>query len=318
MNFKNDLQYSSPDSNAQIAIDKVGIVDVKKRIDINWAPSQHYWFMPKISALIYLPKNQRGIHMSRSAEMIEEAINLTVFKPVRSTEQFAKRILDSLLEMHEYTNYAEVKMSGDMILQVSENDERHGQKPFELLMEACANRNPDGIVQYSGFIGISAWGMTCCPCAREMNVEYVKKMVEKRKDIIISNDQLDKLLTVIPIASHNQRAKGTIQIGFSEMNQEIINVIDLIEVIEHSMSSPIQAVLKRPQEAEMVRRAHLNPVFAEDSIRRMAKQLSAEKFQLIPCENVVKMSILSYESIHLHNVYAEIESTMGELRLNFK
>ena len=54
--------------------------------------------------------------------MIEEAINATLFKPVHSFEEFAKHILDTLLEMHEYTNHAEVSLAGDSYLQVKEGE----------------------------------------------------------------------------------------------------------------------------------------------------------------------------------------------------
>ena len=317
MQFKKDLQYSSPRDFGEIVIDKVGITDVKKKIEVNRGSGQIFWISPKISALIRLPKHQRGIHMSRSAEMIEEAINATLFKPVKSLEEFARRILDSLLEMHEYTDHAEVNLEGDLILQMVENDGRQGQKPFEIMVNAEADRAEDGQITYGGKIGLSAYGMTCCPCAKEMNVEYIQQMVESRKDLNISSEDLDKLLQILPVASHNQRAKGTIKIGFNSLDKEVIDVLKLIEVIENSMSAKIQAVLKRPQEAELVRKAHLNPVFAEDSIRRMATQLSQECFEKIPDETEVEISTLSYESIHIHNVYAEIKSTFKKLRNAF-
>jgi GTP cyclohydrolase IV len=314
MQFKSDLQYSSPDKFGEITIDKVGITDVKKKIAVHWDEGHHYWISPKISALIRLPKHQRGIHMSRSAEMIEECINLTLFKPVHSLEEFAKRILNKLMEMHEYTDHAEVSLAGDLILQIVEKDERSGQKPFEIKVNAEANRLENDSLSYKGNVGISAWGMTCCPCAQEMNREYIESIVESRKDINISKEQLSKLFQILPVASHNQRALGSIQIGFTNLDKEVMNVLDLIEVIESSMSGRIQAVLKRPQEAELVRKAHLNPVFAEDSIRRMAMQLAKKQFSDIPDGATVKISILSYESIHIHNVFAEITSTFKEIR----
>jgi GTP cyclohydrolase-4 len=318
MQFKKDLQYSSSEKFGEIAIDKVGITDVKKRIEIMWDDTHHYWVTPKITALIRLPKHQRGIHMSRSAEMIEEAINLTLFRPVHSLEEFARRILDSLLDTHEYTDHSEVSLSGDLIPQIIENDERQGQKPYEITVFAEAIRNADGTRAYAGNVGLAAYGMTCCPCAQEMNIEYVQEIVQSRSDLNISEDQLKKLLQIIPVASHNQRAMGRIQIGFNNLDKEVVNVIDLIDVIEESMSARIRAVLKRPDEAELVRKAHLNPVFAEDTIRKMATSLATDRFKHVPDEMTIKISIISYESIHIHNVYAELDTTMKEIRDNFK
>jgi GTP cyclohydrolase-4 len=54
-----------------IPIDKVGIVNLRKRIKILHG-NKAYEFSPTFSAFVQLPKQQRGIHMSRSSEAIEE------------------------------------------------------------------------------------------------------------------------------------------------------------------------------------------------------------------------------------------------------
>ncbi|MHA1471299.1 MAG: hypothetical protein ACTSSP_12185, partial [Candidatus Asgardarchaeia archaeon] len=45
------------------------------------------------------------------------------------------------------------------------------------------------------------------------------------KDLKISEDQIDKLLNVIPLASHNQRAKGQIIVGGGNGQQELVDVL---------------------------------------------------------------------------------------------
>ena len=67
-----DLQSSN--SGIDIAIDRVGIVGLEKKVEIV-QENKRYSFYPKISALIALPAQQRGIHMSRTSETIEEVIN---------------------------------------------------------------------------------------------------------------------------------------------------------------------------------------------------------------------------------------------------
>lgn len=318
MQPKKDLQASSSDQNGEITIDKVGITGIKKRIQVNWDEFHQYWVAPKISALIRLPKHQRGIHMSRSAETIEDSINMTVFKPVHSLEELAKRILDHLLDSHTYSDHAEVSMAGDLIIQVKNGEDRQGQKPFEITVDANADRINGNGRRYYGKVGLAAWGMTCCPCAQEMNIEYIESLVSQRKDLNITHEDLEKLIKIIPVASHNQRAQARIQIGFNNLDKEVLNVLDLIEVMESSMSGRIQAVLKRPDEAELVRIAHFDPVFVEDAVRRMALKLLDSQFIHISNETPVQISIESYESIHVHNAYAEINSTFGELRTNLK
>ena len=101
-----------------------------------------------------------------------------------------------------------------------------------------------------------------------------------------------------------------------DLNSYKVDVLDIIDVIEESMSGRIQSVLKRPEEAELVRSAHLKPLFSEDVIREMAKNFMARDFPNLEDNFKIKFKIESYESIHPHNVYAELTTTIGELTKN--
>ena len=98
--FKSDLQNSG--SSIVIALDKVGIVDLEKKVEIV-QENKRYSFYPKISALIDLPAKQRGIHMSRTTETIEEVINEVIFDPTPTIEFVTYRIVKKLLKAHPYT-----------------------------------------------------------------------------------------------------------------------------------------------------------------------------------------------------------------------
>jgi GTP cyclohydrolase-4 len=84
------------------------------------------------------------------------------------------------------------------------------------------------------------------------------------------------------------------------------------------MSGKIQSVLKRPEEAELVRSAHLNSLFSEDVIREMAKNFILRDFPNLEDNFAIQFKIESFESIHPHNVYAELEITVGELKKALK
>ena len=308
-----DLQDSS--SAIDLAIDKVGIVGVEKKVEIIQEENKKYSFYPKISALISLPAQQRGIHMSRSSETIEEVINDVVFKPASSIEIIADRIVKRLLEQHPYTTKVEVKLEGKIIIQVRESEQRAIQKAYKVSSFAKAKKNISGDITFNYFISGTALGMTCCPCALELSAEYAEEIIKNRKDIEIPEKTLEKLLNIWPLSSHNQRSKGTIILQINDLNNHKIDVLDIIDVIEGSMSGKIQSVLKRPEEARLVREAHLKPLFSEDVIREMAKNFML-KFADINLEDRFKVifKIESYESIHPHNVYSEMITTIGELR----
>jgi len=310
-----DLQDS--DSSLDIPIDKVGIVELEKKVEIV-QENKKYSFYPKISALINLPAEQRGIHMSRTSETIEEVINEVIFKPTPTIELVGDRIIKKLMERHPYTSNAEVKLKGKIIVQVRENDERIIQKSYEISSFVKANRDVSGKIDYNYFIGANAVGMTVCPCAKELSLEYAEEVVKSRKDIKVSEEDLNKLLNLLPFSSHNQRSIGTIIIQIKDLTNHKVDVLDIIDIIEQSMSGKIQSVLKRPEEAELVRSAHLKPLFSEDVIREMAKNFILRDFPNLEDDFEVKFKIESFESIHPHNVYAELKTTVGELKKRLK
>ena len=309
--FKMDLQDTDPLSN--IPIDKVGIVELEKKVEIV-QENKRYSFYPKISALIDLPAKQRGIHMSRTSETIEEVINEVILKPTPTIEIVGDRILKKLMKRHPYTSKAEVRLEGKIIIQVRENDERVIQKSYEISSFVRGTRDNLGIIKSNYFIGASAIGITVCPCAKELSMEYAEEVIKSRKDIKVSQDDLKKLLKILPFASHNQRSIGTIIVQIKDLSEPKIDVLDIIEVIEESMSGRIQSILKRPEEAELVRIAHLNAHFSEDVVREMAKNFIFKDFPNLGENFKIEFRIESFESIHPHNVYAELKTTIGELK----
>ncbi|MFX1236363.1 MAG: GTP cyclohydrolase MptA [Promethearchaeota archaeon] len=316
--FKKDLQDSG--SLVDIAIDKVGIINVEKKVDIV-QENKHYSFYPKISALISLPAQQRGIHMSRTSETIEEIINDVIFQPTPTIEVVGDRIVKMLLERHPYTVKVEVKLEGKIVVQIRENSHRNIQKSYDISSFVKAKKDEAGNVDYNYFIGASAVGMTVCPCAKEMSQEFAEELIKNRKDIAVSEEDLKKLINLLPFSSHNQRSKGTIVLQIKDLNSHKIDVLDIIDVIEESMSGRIQSVLKRPEEAELVRYAHLKPLFSEDVVREMAKNFRfkiLEEFKDLDNDFKVILKIESFESIHPHNVYSEMKTTVGELRKKIK
>ncbi len=316
MPFKRDIQSEEPI--ASIPINKVGIRNVVRSIDFI-RDDIKFSVNADIEAYISLPGVQRGIHMSRTAESIEEVINNAAFEPASSFEEFCVRIVNLLLQEHEYTTHAEVEMNGVLFLKRKTTDRDQVQKSYNINSKAIANRNRKGDVTRFVYVGVQAEGITACPCAKEMSVEYSRELIKSRNKKL-SDEEIDEILNVIPIASHNQRATGKIIVGSEIANgsDQLVDILDLVDVIENSMSGKIQSVLKRPDEAELVRIAHLNPRFVEDVVREAAKILSTTKFTQLPDDCSINISADTQESIHHHDAYAELTTTMKELRDQFE
>jgi MptA/FolE2 family GTP cyclohydrolase len=128
-------------------------------------------------------------------------------------------------------------------------------------------------------------------------------------DLGYEGDEQRQILDAIPIATHNQRAEAELLIG----SEGFIPAEQLIEIAEQSMSAPILALLKRPDELHVVEQAHLHPMFVEDSVRAMVQGV-IERYPELPDDVFVSAHQVNFETIHNHDVIAERTGLLGELR----
>jgi GTP cyclohydrolase-4 len=112
-----------------------------------------------------------------------------------------------------------------------------------------------------------------------------------------------------PLATHNQRGRGTLLVG----TETSVNAERLVEIVERSMSSPVYELLKRPDELFVVEHAHLQPRFVEDSVRVALKE-TLERYPGLDDADFVFSRQVNLETIHDHDVLAERGGTVGELR----
>ncbi|MFX1295805.1 MAG: GTP cyclohydrolase, FolE2/MptA family, partial [Promethearchaeota archaeon] len=256
-----DVQNEPPQ--IMISIDKVGIINIRKRIKILHG-NKTYEFSPIFSAFVTLPKQQRGIHMSRSSETIEEVIDDLSYQSYSSLESVCKIMSETLLKKHNYSPYSEVSSNGILVVDVLQEGFGKRQKGYEVFSKAISKRTDEGL-KTRLFLGASAEGITTCPCAQELLHSYTREIIlERKEDFDLNTTQVEKLLNVIPIASHSQRSKGTLCVELSRERE--VDILTLTEIIESCMSGIVHDVLKRSDEGKLVRLAHLNPLFVEDSL----------------------------------------------------
>jgi GTP cyclohydrolase I len=100
--------------------------------------------------------------------------------------------------------------------------------------------------------------------------------------------------------AHNQRGWVTIEARPSDPTAEVW-FDDLIAIAESAGSSPVYALLKRPDERHVTMAGYDNPVFVEDMARTVAQALSKD-----PRIAGFAVRVVNDESIHNHAAYAHI------------
>ena len=261
-------------------------------------PNRSVTLTTRLDVFVDLPPGQKGSHLSRNLEAINEEVDRSVREPVGSLEELAETIARSLLKRHDYATTSEVWASADYFLERTAPWSTTSLESYKLVARANARR---GEREVERSIGAEVVGMTACPCAMET----------VRDDLLREHPEVAKWPDGIPIITHNQRNRTTVVL--QEPPNLDVEADDLIDIAEESLSAPTFGLLKRPDEGHLVEMAHRNPKFVEDVVRDVLDRL-AKRYPKMPDGTWVRVKSEAEESIHKHNAFAERSTTFGELR----
>jgi GTP cyclohydrolase IV len=294
-----DVQARMP--SIPVALSRVGVTGVEKVIRIH-----NELFFARLECFVDLDSDQKGAHMSRFEEVVNETIGEVVLKesPFRA-ETLAQHIAE-LVRERQGAARAEVTIEARYPEHKPAPVSGVGtQEIYTLYGRAVAL--PGGTRR---MVGVSATGMTACPCAQELVAARARSRLA---DDGFSAAEIERIVERVPIATHNQRGLATLHIGCIEECVEEIDASTLLKVAEASMSSEIYELMKRSDEVEVVEKAHRRPRFVEDCVREMVAGVVRE-FPQLDGRSFVSARQENLETIHQHNVVAERHGTLAELR----
>jgi GTP cyclohydrolase-4 len=304
-----DVQASK--SEVAINLSRVGVTNVKKLVKVARQNKRPVILISTFNMYVDLPSDRRGANLSRNFEVIDEVLEESVKSAVFDIEDLCGEVARRLLNRHEYATRSEVHMDSELIVKrKTPKTEVMSQKVVKVFARAVAERNDN--IKVKKVIGAEVVGITACPCAQEL----MKTRAEAElQNLGIEQGKINTFLERVPMATHNQRGRGTIAIEFTGGYNTPLDTI--IDIIERSMSTTSFELLKRPDEMEVVANAHANPKFVEDCVRDMAKNVLAS-FPELPEDAIITLKQVNEESIHQHNAFAELKTTMARLREEIK
>jgi GTP cyclohydrolase IV len=298
-----DVQARSPA--LALSLSRVGVTAVEKVIRLGRSGSEQL-FSARFECVIELGPDQKGAHMSRFEEVVNESIGEVLLRDVPFKAETLAEHIAQLVRTRQNARRAEVTVEARF--------PEHKPAPVSGVMtqelytlHGCAVATALGTRRLTG---VTAQGMTACPCAQELIAgEARERLAHEGFDA----EDIDKILQAVPVATHNQRGLGTLYIGCPELCEEEIEAATLLEIVEQSMSSEIYELMKRSDEAHVVAKAHRRPRFVEDCVREMVRGV-IERFPALDGNALVSARQVNLETIHQHNVVAERFGTMGEIR----
>ncbi|MHC1585403.1 MAG: GTP cyclohydrolase MptA [Candidatus Syntropharchaeia archaeon] len=300
-----DVQAKRPE--IPINLTRVGATEVKKLVEVARSGKRPIVLISTFEIFVDLPGEIRGANLSRNFEAIDEVLEEAISSPVYEIEGLCSEVAKRLLERHEYASRAEVRMKSEYVIRrKTPITKMNCQEVVNVFAEAVAQRNEEILVRK--MIGAEVIGMTACPCAQEIMRERAE---EELKKLGIEQKKIELILERIPIATHNQRGRGSIFVEVADGYK--VSLDRIIEIIEDSMSSKIFELLKRSDESYIIETSHRNPMFVEDCVRTMAKKI-VEELRDLPDDSIITIKQVNEESIHRHNAFAERIALMKDLR----
>jgi GTP cyclohydrolase IV len=298
-----DVQAQRPA--VQLSLSRVGVTGVEKVIRIRHNGGEQL-FSARFECVVELGPDQKGAHMSRFEEVVNAAIGEVVlgestFKAETLAEHIAQLVRERQkarrAEVTVEARFPEHKPAPVSGIQTQELYTLHGSA---ICTELGTRR----------LIGVTAQGMTACPCAQELVAAAARERLQSEG---FDEDDIERILEAVPVATHNQRGLGTLHIGCTELCDDEIDASVLLDIVEHSMSSEIYELMKRSDEAHVVEKAHRRPRFVEDCVREMIRGV-IDNFPDLDDRAFVSARQVNLETIHQHNVVAERFGTLGEVR----
>jgi GTP cyclohydrolase-4 len=293
-----DVQARRPATH--VSLSRVGVTGVEKVI----RSGSDQLFHARLECFVDLNPTQKGAHMSRFEETIEEAIEEVVLGEAFKAETLASHIAERVRERQGGLR-AEVTIAARYPEHKQAPISRaRTQELYTLFGSAVASER--GVRR---LVGVEAQGITACPCAQELIAERSRERLAADG---FTDDEIERVFAAVPVASHNQRGIGTLYVGCPEGCDAPIEASTLLRIVESSMSSEIYELMKRPDEAEVVEKAHRRPRFVEDCVRESVR-LAVEEFGRLGDGAFLLARQENLETIHQHNVVAERHGLVAEL-----
>jgi GTP cyclohydrolase IV len=293
-----DVQASLPE--VRLGLSRAGVMGVSKAIRISYGGREKQ-IAAEIECTVDLDPAQKGVHMSRFPELFEEAIEEVVIGEAFLVEVLAEHIAVHIVERQQALR-AQVRISARYpIERTTPVTGLPTQEMVSLIGIAAASTA--GVRR---LVGVEAAGINACPCAQGL---VRGRASERLLEAGFDGEDVERILELVPLATHNQRGRGTLYVG----TQTSVNAEQLVEIVEGSMSAPVYELLKRPDELFVVEHAHLQPRFVEDSVRLALKGV-LDTYPGLADDDFVFSRQVNLETIHTHDVLAERYGTVGELR----
>jgi len=286
------------EARAQVAgrLDWVGMDDIEVPVSLPLADGRVSTAPARVSAFVDLQRPEvRGIHMSRLYLHVDRALGEQPLTPGS-----VRALLSEFLASHrDLSRRAMVRIAFDHLVRrpalVSGNT---GWKAYPIAIRGLVE---DGRVDLE--LAFQVAYSSTCPCSAALARQLIQ---EKFLSDFPAEEALDHARVLdwlgseegIVATPHSQRSTGEVRVRL-DASRDAFPIIELIDVVEGALKTPVQAAVKREDEQAFARLNGANLMFCEDAARRIQAALEAA-----PGVLDFWTRVSHHESLHPHDAVA--------------
>ena len=284
---------NSAQAQTEGTLDRVGMsnIELPLMVQTDNYPAQQVSANVEVFVNLGDPK-AKGIHMSRLYLQLDQLSTESEL-----TLATLKTLLYGFIESHkELSSEAFVKIAFDYNLRrKSLISEKRGWKAYPVII---IGRLIDGKLDFE--LEVDVPYSSTCPCsaalARQLIQDAFKQKYEQQSNIA-KEDILTWLGSTQGIVAtpHSQRSVAQIKVKL-DASADNFPIIALIDLVEATLKTPVQAAVKREDEQEFARLNGQNLMFCEDSARQLQYALN-QQTQFVD----FWLRVNHYESLHAHD-----------------
>src|SRR4051812_11417138 len=193
-----DVQASAPA--IQVSLSRAGVTNVEKVIRIGPAGAEQLYYA-KLDCFVDLGPKQKGAHMSRFEEVVNDVIGEVVLgESGFKAEQLAQHMAEQVRERQD-ARRAEVTIAARY--------PEHKPAPVSgILTQEIYTLYGSAVASEHGtrrLVGVAAQGMTACPCAQGLVTESSRKRLVADG---FTDDEIERIFEAGPGGTHKQRGPG--------------------------------------------------------------------------------------------------------------
>ncbi len=274
-------------------LDWVGMSNIEMPIILASQGETDRMVSAHIDAFVDLKDPQaKGIHMSRLYLLLDELSN----NHVLSYESIVQ-LLDGFVSSHEdLSDNAKVVFSFDYHLRrKSLVSGKVGWKAYPIIITGQMLQG-EVVLELNVDVGYSS----TCPCSAALARQLIQQAFQEKfgaqqaVDLAQIHEWLGSTEGIVA-TPHSQRSSAQVKVKFNQ-NVNEFPITALIDAIEDSLQTPVQAAVKRIDEQEFARLNGQNLMFCEDAARRLQHTLN-----LSTSYDDFWLKVSHLESLHAHN-----------------